>query len=224
VSETLAIMAKAPREGQVKTRLRGALGSRRATALYACMLADTFGLAARARSERGGLRVALCYAPEDAAAELAAMGLGYDRAFAQRGADLGARLANCFRDALGAGAEAVVVAGADSPTLPVERVAEAFDALAGGADVVLGPTEDGGYYLVGARRLHEPLFRDVAWSTDRVLAVTLERARSHGLGVRLLEPWYDVDEPADLDRLRRDAAPGSACRAFLDESPRSRAR
>ena len=99
MSETLAIMAKAPREGQVKTRLQGALGPRRATALYACMLADTFGLAARARGGRGGLRVALCYAPEDAGEELAALGLNYDLAFAQSGADLGSRIASCFRGA-----------------------------------------------------------------------------------------------------------------------------
>jgi hypothetical protein len=211
--EALVVMAKAPLVGSVKTRLHGELGAELATELYRCFLRDTFALVASVRAVRPGLKSVLCFAPEGAAGAFEGLVAPDVVRIAQRGEGLGERLVNCFRDVLGIGAESVVVIGADSPTLPRAYVAEAFDALAGAADVALGPTLDGGYYLVGARRLHVRLFDGVSWSTSRVLEETLERARRASLDVRLLGEWYDVDEPADLDRLRADLTRRGGCDA-----------
>jgi rSAM/selenodomain-associated transferase 1 len=217
VGETLVVMAKAPRVGTVKTRLHAALGAERATALYRCFIRDTFALADRVRTGRPDLTTIVCFAPEGD--EVALRGLVPERIrqLVQRGADLGERLANCFCDVLSSAADRVVVVGADSPTLPHAYVAQAFEALAAGADVVVGPTLDGGYYLVGARALHEALFRDVPWSTAGVLAATLANAAEAGLSVAVLPTWYDVDEPSDLDRLRADLASCPSTRAFFGD-------
>lgn len=130
----------------------------------------------------------------------------------QRGADLGARMAGALEDAFGGGAGRALIVGTDHPTLPPERLDRAFRLLAS-TDLVLGPSDDGGYYAIGLRRSAWPaarrLFRDVPWSTERVLGVTRSRAEGLGLSRRELPPWYDVDRPEDLERLRRDAAPES---------------
>jgi glycosyltransferase A (GT-A) superfamily protein (DUF2064 family) len=103
--------------------------------------------------------------------------------------------------------------GGDHPTLPPDHLVRAFDAL-GSSDVVLGPTPDGGYYAVGLRSGAWPeageIFGDIPWSTPEVLERTAERARRLGLGVARLPPWYDVDEPEELERLERDVEEGSA--------------
>jgi rSAM/selenodomain-associated transferase 1 len=215
-------MAKAPRTGRVKTRLHGLLGADRATALYDCFLRDTLALAVEASATRGDLDVALCYAHEDSTHDFDGLLPGGATAIVQRGEGLGERVENCFRDLFVRGARSVVVVGADSPSLPPSVIADALDALASRADVALGPTTDGGYYLVGARAVHAELFRDIAWSTDRVFVQTMERAAASGLSVSVLPEWYDVDEPADLDRLRADvsagARVGARTRRFLENA------
>jgi rSAM/selenodomain-associated transferase 1 len=129
------------------------------------------------------------------------------RCVAQRGGDLGARMANLATDLLAAGHSAVLIVGSDVPTVPVSHLAEAARGLAeDAADLVLGPAEDGGYYLIGLRRPAPALFSDVAWGTAAVFEVTLARARALDLRVHLLPPWHDVDTAADLARLRRDLA------------------
>lgn len=211
--EALVVMAKAPRVGHVKTRLAGALGAERATALYECLLRDTFAMVATVCAARSGLSAVLCFTPDDAATAFDGLVAPDVARLAQRGDGLGERLVSAFRDVLARGAESVVVIGADSPTLPASTVGDAFDALAEGVDVALGPTVDGGYYVIGARRVHETLFDDIPWSTDRVWAATLDRARQASLDVRVLHVWYDVDEPADLDRLRADLMRADGCDA-----------
>ena len=126
------------------------------------------------------------------------------RRLPQRGGDLGARMRRTFLHLLRQGYGGVVLVGGDSPTIPASRLVEACRALRAGADLVLGPARDGGYYLVGLRRDRPPLFRRVAWGTAGVLRTTLRRARRAHLGIRLLKPWYDVDRSADLIRLRRE--------------------
>jgi glycosyltransferase A (GT-A) superfamily protein (DUF2064 family) len=118
----------------------------------------------------------------------------------------------------------VAVLGADSPTVPPWVVRAAFDALGSGDDVALGPSDDGGYYLLAARAVHPGLFRDMTWSVDSVARVTLERCRELGLTARLLPRWYDVDAAASLGRLvdHLDGAPSvpaHATRAALAEIP-----
>jgi glycosyltransferase A (GT-A) superfamily protein (DUF2064 family) len=131
----------------------------------------------------------------------------------QRGADLGVRLDNLLSDALANGATAAVVMDSDSPTLPPALVEEAFVRLDAGDDVVLGPCDDGGYYLIGLRSPQPRLTRDVTMSTATVLQDTLAIAAGLGLRVHLLPVWYDVDTAAELERLHgelRDQPAGVA--------------
>jgi hypothetical protein len=121
--------------------------------------------------------------------------------------DLGARLAAAFRSLRSGGAARTLAVGADSPTLEPEVVRDAVAALET-VDVVLGPAEDGGYYLVGLRDAREELFRGIPWGTETVLAATLARAEEARLSVRMLPAWYDVDSVEDLMRLGRELSGG----------------
>ncbi len=125
----------------------------------------------------------------------------------QRGRDLGERMAAAFEDIFSRGARSVVIFGSDSPTLPPQYARRAFEVLAG-ADVVLGPAEDGGYYLIGCRQFSSELFRDVAWSTPSTFDQTLANARRIGYRAAVLEPWFDLDEWKDLRRIAGDADRG----------------
>ena len=123
------------------------------------------------------------------------------------GADLGERLDNVLRDCLQSGYRQVVVTDSDSPTLPAAHLEQAFGELDDPAvDVVLGPCEDGGYYLVGLKAPCSALFRGIVMSTSTVLAETLERAEEQGLRVACLHSWYDVDTYEDLGRLAEELA------------------
>ncbi len=204
VKEALVIMAKAPREGEVKTRLIGELTAEDAKQLYVAFLGDAFALAEEIMDEREDLAVALCYTPageEEAFEEVEREG---SMMLPQRGGDLGERLRNCFADLFAMGFESVIAIGADSPTVPGELIYDAFDCLDEGDDLVLGPTPDGGYYLIGMRALHDTLFAGVPWSTPEVFAATKRQAAAAGLRLVELPEWYDVDTPADLERLREE--------------------
>ena len=140
---------------------------------------------------------------------------------AQRGADLGARLDAVMRDAEAEGLGPLIVIGTDSPTLPSEYLKRALDALtAGEAGLVLGPTDDGGYYLVGTRRRVPGLFDGVAWSTPAAFAQTLANRERLGLRAQILPPWYDVDTYDDLIRLSEEFTSAPA-REFLAPATRA---
>lgn len=207
----LAIMAKAPRAGDVKTRLCPPLDPIEAAELARAFLADTIALVDSLPARR-----AMAYAPPDAHAMFAALAPGFTLV-PQRGDDLGARLLHTFEDLLADGAPAAVVIGSDIPTVPRAHLEAALGCVAD-ADVVLGPSDDGGYYLVGLSEPRPELFRDIAWSTSTVLDDTIDRARRLGLEVAILPSWFDVDTGADLERLDASlvAAPGAAhTRAFF---------
>jgi rSAM/selenodomain-associated transferase 1 len=123
----------------------------------------------------------------------------------QVGASLGERLDHLLTEALTNGSQRAVVMDSDSPTLPAEYISQAFDQLTD-ADVVIGPTRDGGYYLIGMKQPQPHLLREVQMSTPHVLADTLTLAESTGLAVSLLPTWYDVDTIADLHELNAEIA------------------
>jgi len=202
----LAIMAKAPRVGAVKTRLCPPLRVPEAAELARCFLLDAVD---RVRSIAGAGPI-MAYAPAEARGEFEVAAPGFTL-IPQRGDDLGERQARLIADVLALGHEAVLLMGTDSPTLPRECLDEAVGlVMARDVDLVLGPTEDGGYYLLGLRAPCPGLFEDMPWSTPAVLSRTLERAQRLGLRVACLPTWFDVDTGADLERLRAglDAAPG----------------
>jgi rSAM/selenodomain-associated transferase 1 len=129
---------------------------------------------------------------------------------AQEGRDLGERQAHAFAWGFESGYDVVLLQGSDTPDLPGDMLLEAREKLtAGSAQVVLGPSRDGGYYLIGLKVLYPQLFRGQSWSTGSVLADTLSRARELDLKVHLLPYWRDIDTYADLaDLLRRPHPPG----------------
>jgi rSAM/selenodomain-associated transferase 1 len=199
-SRRLLLFTKPAREGQVKTRLIGDLTAAEAAALHAAFLAD---LLDRLREGELELRIAWALAPGE---EIPA---GPVPGVRQEGSDLGGRLYRALADAA-AEAGAVAALGSDHPTLPLELVHRAFERVESGADVVLGPAEDGGYYLIALRAgaVAPRLFAEIAWSTDQVLAATLARCRELGLAVELLPMAADVDTPEDLRRLAARMADG----------------
>ena len=202
----LAIMAKAPRVGAVKTRLCPPLRPPEAAELARCFLLDTVE---RVRMVAGAQPIT-AYTPPEALSQFEEAAPGFTL-LPQRGRDLGERQSHLAQDALGLGLQAVLIIGTDSPTLPRECLDEAVSlVMARDVDVVLGPTEDGGYYLIGLRAPHPGLFEGIPWSTPAVLSRILERAHRLGLRAACLPTWFDVDTGADLERLRTEleAAPG----------------
>lgn len=194
------VVGKAPEAGVTKTRLAPPLTLAQAADLYRAFLLDTV---ATARS-LGWERVTLIYPPRPHAhEELAALFPAGVHLQAQPGIGLGAALAGAFESHLAAGFERVVLIGSDNPTLPAHIVEASCDALAD-HDIAIGPSSDGGYYLIGMSRPHLGVFERISWSTEVVYAETLERAAELGLGVRALPEWYDVDTAAELRRLRHD--------------------
>ncbi len=193
--DTLLVVAKQPVPGQTKTRLCPPLTPIQAADLYECFLLDTLDTMRRVQD----VRRVIGYLPEDAESYFSRlapdMGL-----VCQQGDSLGERLDNLISAALAGGSPRAVVMDSDSPTLPAAYVALAFERL-NGADVVLGPTMDGGYYLIGMKLPQPHLLRKVKMSTAHVLADTLKLAKASGLAVSLLPTWYDVDTIADLQQL-----------------------
>ncbi len=193
----LLVVAKRPAAGQTKTRLTPPLSPEQAAALYECLLRDTLDLIRRVPD----VQPAIAFLPEDAEGYFAALAPDFEL-FPQEGPDLGARLDNALSHTLSRGYERVAIMNSDGPTLPVASLTAAFEALGNGADVVLGPADDGGYYLIGLKRPAPRLLREVRMSTPTVLADTLALAAEEGLRVALLPIWYDVDDVASLERLR----------------------
>jgi rSAM/selenodomain-associated transferase 1 len=217
----LILYTKPAIPGRVKTRLVGELSPAETAALHAAFLDDVAERLLRA--EAGGeLELWSAWALEEGEA----LPAGPGRPIRQEGPGLGERL---FRGLSMAarepmergGAEAVAALGSDHPTVRPETVRGAFDRLAAGADAVLGPSRDGGYYLIGLRpeAVRPELFAAVPWSSERVLEETLARADTLGLAVELLEPGSDVDTPDDLRRLARELAGDPATAALC---PRTR--
>jgi rSAM/selenodomain-associated transferase 1 len=196
----VVIMAKMPQVGEVKTRLCPPLTPEEATELYRCFLIDKI---AQVRALKAAHPV-IAYTPAAGRSLFEALAPGF-MLLLQQGAELGARLANCFVHLLAAGYTGVLAIDSDTPTLPTAFLQQAVDLIAmPQTDVVLGPSEDGGYYLIGLRHPHHELFESMPWSTASVLPETLRRAEARGLKVTCLPTWFDVDTAAEVERLRAE--------------------
>jgi len=194
VNLAVLIFAKYPEPGRVNTRLVPPLTHEQAAGLHRAALAATCELARTLSSAR----LVLVISPDDTRHRLVAeLPTSVDAAWGQGGGSLGQRLARATLRALEGGAGGVVLLGADSPTIPEAYLREAIDAMAI-HDVVMGPSHDGGYYLVGLTGGHTALFDDIDWGTDRVAAQTRARAVDAGLRLHELAPWHDIDRAEDL--------------------------
>ena len=194
-------MVKAPRAGKVKTRLCPPL-----TPEEAAELASQFAADAVANAVTAGASPIVAYSPDDGRELLEPLLPPGQRWIPQRGASLGDRMQRAMEEARALGRGPLVIIGTDSPTLPTGTLKTAIALVStGSADAVFGPTEDGGYYLAGARDPIPGLFADVAWSTPSALADTLRNVASLKLTVELLPMWYDVDTPG----IWRACAPNS---------------
>ncbi|HZV80754.1 MAG TPA: TIGR04282 family arsenosugar biosynthesis glycosyltransferase [Geobacteraceae bacterium] len=215
-SRALIIFAKQPLPGRVKTRLSPHLPAEAAAEFYRCMLEDTV---ARAMS-LSQVQVFLYYQDDAGAGEYFAALAPRVETLPQRGADLGERMADAFADQFRQGTDRVAIIGSDSPDLPGEYILQAFDLLDGGNDVVFGPAEDGGYYLLAMGKLWKELFTGLPWSSPELLSSSLKRAGQGDLKAALLPKWYDMDTCADLVRaMGRGGTPSAPLTdAFLREN------
>jgi len=200
----LGIFAKEPVPGRVKTRLCPPLSPEEAAEIYRISLEETVAVASSGR-----FFPVIFYTGRQAYFRQAFPGLTL---IAQVGDDLGERMDRALETLLGQGHAAAVLIGSDSPDLPPAHLEDAF-ALLDRADCVTVPADDGGYVLIGERRHHPELFRDIPWSTGEVLAATRRRAAALGIDYRELAPWEDVDDLESLKRLLQ-RSPGSATAAF----------
>ena len=217
----LLIFTKPARPGRVKTRLIGDLSAAQAARLHEAFVGD---VSHRLALGAFGLRMAWALDEGDEIPDFRLDDGRPVKGFRQEGSSLGDRLFLGLREAARA-ADYVAAVGSDHPSLPLKRAEEAFRALEGGADVVLGPAEDGGYYLVGTSRrcLHRRIFEGIEWSTEKVLDQTLDRCRELGLEAVQLPLGADVDTPDDLTGLARwlaenpDPDPCPRTRRLLEE-------
>ena len=195
----LAIMAKAPLAGLVKTRLVPPLTQEQAAQLCRALLLDQLeNLKAPDSADRF-----LAYAPDDAEALMRQLGGDDFHYLAQSSGDLGARMNHVFSDLFRCGYRRIVLIGSDLPALPLAILHDAFSRLDGAQRrVVLGPSRDGGYYLVGMNRPTPQVFENMTWSHDRVLTQTTKRLTQLGIAYDLIASWFDVDSLDDLRRLR----------------------
>jgi uncharacterized protein len=207
----LVIMAKAPRPGTVKTRLAPRLPLHAVTALYRCLLGDTLALA----RSLGGVEIAImCPAPD--ANELARLAGQRTRVVAQKGEGLAAGLTSVFAHFAEGRQRRIIAFNSDSPHLPRSVLEEAFETLTA-HDTIVGPTYDGGYYLVGAKASHPTLFMGDGMGTSGALERLLSRARDLELSVGFADPFYDIDVADDLIRLAAELqrAPARAPRTAV---------
>jgi rSAM/selenodomain-associated transferase 1 len=201
-------MAKAPRLGSVKTRLAASLSLQAVTELYRCLLNDTIGLA----QALDHVEIAIM-CPASDVEDLSRAVAETVRIVPQTGQGLAAGLASVFAHFAAPGHQRVIAFNSDSPHLPTSVLESAFDVLEA-CDLVIGPTHDGGYYLVGARASHPGLFTSDGMGTGTALEALLTRARALGLSVNLTDPFYDIDVAADLSQLADELQrlPGKAPR------------
>lgn len=205
----IGVMAHAPLPGRCKARLLAAHGADWVTGLYAAMLRDTLdGLQAIDADDYVVFVAPVPAAPGEDTTDEVRSALAFDvlarhvpspwHLVAQEGDGLGERIEHGFRTMFERGAGYALLAGSDAPSFPTEPLATAFEDETTRSQVLVGPSEDGGYYLLGMPQLEPRLLHDIPWSTPAVMDATRLRCRDLGLTLRELPKWYDVDEPSDV--------------------------
>src|ERR1700738_5297259 len=194
----LAVMTKAPRAGHVKTRLQPPLTAEEAAQLNICFLRDTAAaIKSACRDDAVGIGV---FTPIGSGAAYIDILPREFELLPQRGEEFGERLAFAVEDLFRCGFGSVCLIDSDSPTVSSEIYAQAVSALARSGDqVVLGPSDDGGYYLIGLKQNHRELFERIDWSTDRVLNQTVDRAKQLKIDIELLPNGYEIDARTSLN-------------------------
>ena len=195
MKRALIVFAKRPEPGAVKTRLTATLTPEEAARLYEAFLRDALN-----QYQALDVGVRLYFNPPVAAvpANLIPEGVTLHE---QQGPGLGARMKIAFVESFGAGYEKLVIIGTDHPTLPTAFIEKAFEALEEPSSITIGPSDDGGYYLLGMNDFYPEVFHDMRYSHADVFAQTVERAARTAAHLTLLPPWYDVDTPETLQRL-----------------------
>ncbi|WP_218931972.1 TIGR04282 family arsenosugar biosynthesis glycosyltransferase [Adhaeretor mobilis] len=195
----LGVFAKHWTPGKVKTRLGTSIGDQHAAEVYRLFVATTLARLRRLTANR-----VVAFSPDEKEAAFRSIATDWNLQ-SQGSGDLGNRMARFFEAQFAAGYKRVVLLGTDSPNVPLEYIEQAFDMLSEN-EAVFGPSEDGGYYLVGLSRPLSEAFQGITWSTSEVWHMTQERLRHAGATYLMLPSWYDVDTLADLQRLRSDLA------------------
>lgn len=197
MSTSLIIFAKSPIPGKVKTRLTPYITPTEAAELYKAFITDIIRNTHKLKCER----VTIAYTPSNAEAtfhSICGQSVNY---IPQKGNNLGERMKNAFMYSFEKSSERTVIIGTDSPTLPLSYIQKAFDALKE-VSVTIGPTFDGGYYLIGLSEQNDTIFDGVDWSTSNVFSQTLARIQAVKKQLCVLPPWYDVDTSDNLEFLR----------------------
>lgn len=195
-ANAIILFARDPVAGQVKTRLHPYLDQDTIFHLYLCFLNDSLKMLGRIKNAD---RFAGVY-PSSQSGFFPRLRTDASLAvFNQEGRDLGERMKNTFQARITEGYHRIVIIGSDSPSLPVPYIEQA---LASDKDVVIGPSTDGGYYLIAMGAKLVNVFDGVAWGSEQVLTQTLDRLRTTACSLELLPPWYDVDRPEDLKFLK----------------------
>jgi rSAM/selenodomain-associated transferase 1 len=207
-ANALVVMAKAPVPGTVKTRLVPPFSFEEAAELYRCLLLDQIDNLNSFRDAD----LFLAFSPDEAASffkEIVPAGFA---CFPQRGEDLGERMNHAFIELSNKGYKHIAIIGGDLPAFPQRFLEEAFVRLERSeTDVVLGPSRDGGYYLIGMNRPIPEIFEEITWGSDSVLSSTIQKLSKLGLKPHLLPLWFDIDTPEDLRYLESVSNRFSAC-------------
>ena len=196
---SLVIMAKQPIAGRTKTRLVPPFNPQQAADLFEALMLDTIELVLRIPN----LEIIIAFSPSSATEYFNRTRFPQTALLPVDGSNIGECLYETAKMMIANNLAQIVLMNSDGPSLPPEYILQAF-ALLENNDLVLGPSEDGGYYLCGFKKLFPQLFQGIAWSSARVLSQTLERAKNLELSVALTPIWYDIDAAADVGRLLRE--------------------
>lgn len=198
MKRAVIIMTKVPAAGNVKTRLQNVISPADCENLSLAFLKDAVH-----RADTACENVFVAFTPPENIEQLKSI-LPNREVFAQNGKDLGERMFCAFETVFAKGFEEVVMIGTDSPTFPIDYIEQAFEHLETTSEIILGKTEDGGFYLIGLRVLRREIFENVAWSTPKTFEQVYKNVHKLDLHLRETPSWYDVDEPKDLIKMQTE--------------------